>query len=101
MVTPKKTWTKIEIQEKLKTDRVWLVRGLMAIYQRQTEDEKCNRTTRHENGIGFNKVDSDFATGMAKWWKEHKFFTNGQYTAIGKIMNKYAGQLAKIANSKI
>lgn len=101
MVTVKGKWTKEIIQDKLRTDRVWLIRGLMAIYQRQTEDEKCQRNTRHENGIGFNKVDSDFLTGMVKFWKDKRFFTDGQYAAVGKCMHKYAGQLAKIANSKI
>ena len=35
-----KKWTKEEIAAKLATDDKWLIRGLLAIYAGQTEEEK-------------------------------------------------------------
>lgn len=93
-----KKWTAEEIRFKMEMDNIWLIRGLMAIYNHQTEDEKASALTKHENGIGFNGVDANILTLFAKHYKEHGWLSNRQLALIRKKMAKYAGQLAKIAN---
>lgn len=31
----------------------WAIRGLLAVYDKQTADEKRTETTNHHNGVGF------------------------------------------------
>jgi hypothetical protein len=97
---PKK-WNKEKIRFMLETDNRWLFKGLMAIYNRQTEDEKATELTHHHNMIGFNGVDANLLTSYAKQYKERGFLTKGQIDWCRKKMLKYAGQLAKIANGEI
>lgn len=96
-----KKWTKEEIAEKLMTDMVWLIRGLLAIYDRQTEDEKHSDVTKEDNGIGFNAFDATIMSDMAKQYKRTKYLSARQLLIVKKCMKKYAGQLAKIANGEI
>lgn len=95
-----KKWTKDEIAAKLATDDKWLIRGLLAIYARQTEEEKAADTTREDNGIGFNAFDASILSDMAKQYKDWGKLTNRQLVIVRKCMKKYAGQLAKIANGE-
>ena len=60
-----KKWTKDEIKEKLANDGRWLVRGLLAIYDRQTADEKAVGATVEDNGIGFNGADAEILSSIA------------------------------------
>lgn len=93
-------WTKEAIKEKMIADDRWTIRGLVAIYNRQTDDEKNDGLTKHENGIGFNGVDSAILSDMARQYVERKFLTNRQIVIVRKKMLKYAGQLANIANEQ-
>ncbi len=97
-----KKWTKEEVAAKLESDDKWLVRGLLAIHARQTEEEKATETTKEQNGIGFNGVDANILTDLVNQYKR----TNGylsvrQIALIRKKMKKYAGQLARIANKEV
>lgn len=93
-----KKWTKEEIREKMATDGRWLIRGLLAIYDRQTADEKSMGATVEDNGIGFNGVDAEILTSIAMNYKTRNFISPKQLAIVQKKMVKYAGQLAKIAN---
>lgn len=95
-----KVWTKEEIGEKIKRDDNWLVRGLLAIYDRQTEEEQSTHSTQVHNGIGFNAYDAEFLTNSAKWYKNKGFLTKKHLNAVRKAMIKYSGQLARIANGQ-
>lgn len=93
-----KKWTKEEIAAKLATDDKWLIRGLLAIYAHQTEEEKASDTTKEDNGIGFNAFDASILSDMAKQYKDWGRLTKRQLVIVRKCMKKYAGQLARIAN---
>ena len=95
-----KTWTKSEIKDKLETDTHWLVRGILAIHRCQTEDEQNSKNTKHRNGVGFGKPDARFLSSLAEWLKKGGNLTEKQITAARYCMLKYAGQLARIANTK-
>jgi hypothetical protein len=96
-----KVWTKDEIKEKLKTDDRWLIRALLAIYNKQTEDEQANDMTAHYNNVGFNGLDAEWLSKMARFYKDRGFLSPKQLMHVRKKMLKYSGQLAKIANKKI
>ena len=53
-----RTWTKEEIAAKLEADDHWLYRALLAIFDRQTADEKIAYDTKYRNGMGFNSADA-------------------------------------------
>ena len=93
------------VKNKLATDNAWLLRGLVAIYERQTSEEQNSDQTRFNNGIGFNGVDADFLSPMAKLVLQrskrpiNEIFSDRQYACIRKSMIKYAGQLVRIVES--
>lgn len=96
-----KKWTKEEIVNKLKTDDRWLVRGLLAIHERQTEEEQATETTKEQNGVGFNGVDANILSDLVNQYKRTNFLSPRQIVLIRKLMVKYAGQLVKISNKEI
>lgn len=101
-MTESKKWSKDDIKAKLSTDDKWLVRGLLAIHARQTEEEKVSETTKEQNGIGFNGVDATILTDMVNQYKRtNGFLSPRQIALIRKKMVKYAGQLARIANKEV
>lgn len=102
MTTPApKKWTKEEIKFKLETENPWLLRGLLAIYDRQTADEKQSELTKHENGVGFGGADANILSSFARQYRSRGFLTGTQMILARKKMQKYAGQLAKIANGVV
>lgn len=100
--------TKDELLEKLATDERWLHRGILAIYERQTTDEKQREETKHQNGIGFNGPDAKFMSKMAQqillWqagkWKYRFPMSPRQQAAARNRIRKYAGQLLRIVEEK-
>ena len=97
----KQKWTKEGIRGMLNSNDRWLQRGLLAIYKLQTADERTHRFTKHTNGIGFNKRDAKFLSSLAESLREYGRLTPRQTKACRKVMAKYAGQLAKIANGEV
>jgi hypothetical protein len=106
-----KKWTKEEIQTLLNTNPSAVVRGILAIYEYQTAHEKAAHLTEEHNGVGFNALDAEILTSLAKQilsWQgerpaERKYnfpLSVKQLELAKKKMKKYAGQLAKIANRK-
>jgi len=97
-----------EIAQKIATDDRWLLRGLLAIYSRQTKDEQHSEYTKHRNDIGFNAVDGSRLTRYAKWvisWnggnrKYRRPLGPAQLLDCRKRMAKYARQLTEIANER-
>lgn len=96
-----KLWTIDEVKANLATKDEWLVRGLLAIYDRQTEDEKVDEETRHYNGVGFNGFDAHFASEMVRHYRSSGRLTFGMLKATRRMMVKYCGQLVRIANKEI
>jgi hypothetical protein len=77
-----------------------LANALLALYERQTSQEKQAETTIVQNKQGFNSCDAEILTNMAGCWQRNKMFTDKQVNLIRKKLYKYAGQLAEIANTK-
>lgn len=87
---------KVYIADKIETDNLWLRRGLLAIYQRQTAEEKSSGSTLAHNGRGFSATDAGFCTDIAMRLEDGAVLSYKQLLVIRKIMRKYVGQLVKI-----
>jgi len=99
--------TKEIILDKLANDKVWLERGIYAIWKNQTATEKRHEDTEIHNGVGFNGPDGHFMTSLGNQInrKVHgnygvpfgRCLSEKQVFIARKRMKKYAGQLLRIA----
>ncbi len=94
-------YTKENISEILKNNQVWLERAILAIYKKQTDNEKRIEHSINHNDIGFNRPDANLLSYYAKYLISGKHLTGSHLEKARKKMIKYSGQLAKIANNKI
>lgn len=97
---PGKTWTKEQIAELLKQPRA-VERGIVAIFNKQTEDEKTADETKHHNKRGFTGSDARRGSYYAKWILSGRHLTGGHEVKARKMLTKYIGQLTKIANKEM
>ena len=88
------------IRKQITTNKAWACKALMAIFARQTEDEKNSQETIHENGMGFTGNDANFLTAMAKSYLQYHNLTDKQMFYVYKKIGKYAGQIHKISNKE-
>lgn len=93
-------WNKWNIRAKLKTDFKWCRRALVVLYQRQTEDEQHATRTKHDNDRGFNQPDARRGSELARKAMQPVLFEPSEVLEARKLLMKYAGQLARIANAK-
>jgi hypothetical protein len=109
-------WTKETIRAAMSENTVkgdaWVVKGMLAILNYQTPDEKAFGQTVEDNGVGFNGVDAEILTSFCDQasrvltsiptdkYKYSKCLSPKQMEIARKKMLKYSGQLARIANSK-
>lgn len=75
-------------------------RAIVALFARQTEDEKATETTRHLNARGFNAADARKLSFIAAFLGEGKHLRTETCIRYARIVRKYRGQLAEIANEK-
>lgn len=93
-----KIWTDQEIINLIETNDLAVTRAVIAIYQRQTEDEKSIEGTHYHNGIGFNSVDAKYMTYLAKYCQDNRRLTGEHLQKARKKIKKYHRQLLEIAN---
>ena len=100
-------WTKEMVREALlaKDENVWA--GVVTLYRKQTRSEQAQAHSTQKNGVGFNKRDAKFMTSLAEQIIRNKakgyryLLTERQTEYARRIIWKYAGQLAKIANGEL
>ena len=85
------------IRELLKSNDKAVMRGVVAIYKRQTEEEKCYESTREENGVGFSAFDATFLTSIAKQVIAGYQLSPKQLAIARNKILRYTRQLAEIA----
>jgi len=93
-------WTSNVIREKINTDNRWLFRAVLALYARQTYDERASTDTLYNNRRGFNKPDAPFLTCVAQILESGGQLSPYTVAKCRLRMCKYATQLARIANKK-
>lgn len=108
----KKLVTKQSLADMLNSSREKRIavigRALVALFNRQVEDEKQSNDTRHLNCQGFAPCDAYSGTLTAKYYLKHRTLLDWQIekwmapTATGfpKIA-KYSRQLNEVANEKL
>lgn len=85
------------IRSKLSTDLTWALRGLVKVYEAQTEDEKAQGATVLNNGVGFTGTDAEFLTPLAQKYIRYGTLSDRQLGFVTKLMPKYAAQLERVA----
>lgn len=96
-----KVWTREELTTMITTRNDAVERAMLAVWERQTADEKCHDTTRHHNAIGFSASTVSRGSYYAKWVKSGRHLTGSHLDNARKIALKHVGQLVKIANKEI
>ena len=100
---------RVMIQENLEESDAWVIRGVLAIYNRQTADEQQSQCTKHYNKVGFSGVDSQILSSFAQQILRHRVESHPRFASplsprqleIARAkMRKYAGQLARVAREK-
>jgi hypothetical protein len=76
-------------------------RAMIAIYNRQTEDEQIAQDTKHSNGKGFAASDARLGSYYAKWVLSGKQLTGSHLDKARQMSFKYIRQLAEVANEKM
>ena len=94
-----KEWTKDSIKQLLMDSDKAVMRGIVAIYNRQTDLEQSCETTHDINGVGFNGPDAPFLSSLAKQILGKGYLTERQLEIARKKMLKYSKQLTEIANA--
>ncbi len=81
-------------------------RALVALFRRQTEDERTANATKHDNSVGFSAPDAKSGTLSAKAFMKHGTLEDWQLAKWMRLENgrprivKYADQLNQIALEK-
>lgn len=78
-----------------------LERAVVAIYKKQTDQEKAVGVTQEDNGVGFNGADSAKMSYYARWIISGRLLTGEFRQDARKRIRKYAGQLVRIANKEL
>ena len=92
------SYTKEEIKNNLSTDSRWMERGVIVLYERQTEDEQESGHTQYLNNMGFNGSDCRYLTWVATWLlKDPRNHLNEKHKAkVGKMLPKYWKQIKEL-----
>lgn len=93
-------WTREKINALLDVNPLAVERGLVAIYERQTADEKAIGRTKVHNGVGFGAYDSEFMSDVARKVKAGRRLTPNQLAVVRNRLKRYGRQLVEIANEK-
>ena len=90
-------WTPEEIRALLDRSLEAVERAVVAIYRRQTEDEKEAYETKHHNRVGFAACHAGLGTYYAKWILSGKHLSGSHVERARRMVRHYAGQLHQIA----
>lgn len=89
------------IQHLIRTNDKALVRAVLAIYRRQTPQEKASKASTEDNGVGFTKWDAEEMTEIAKAIESGVPLKNNQMVHARLVMPKYWRQLAEISKQTV
>jgi hypothetical protein len=92
--------TKESIQALLQNRDEAVYKGLIAIFERQTEGERRGGTTQEHNGVGFSRFDAPFLTDMVRSYRIYGRLTPKQLAVTRNKIKRYWRQLVEIANER-
>ena len=74
------------------------VKALLYLFDRQTDDEQNTESTNHHNRMGFTGTDAQLLSSFAKQVIQKAWLSPRQMQVLRTKINKYAGQMARVAN---
>lgn len=92
-------YTRDDIHALLDSNNSVVEQAILAIYNRQTEDEKATNTTRVNNGMGFNYHDAGIGGYYARWILSGRKLSGKHLVHARRMGHKYVRQLVELANS--
>jgi hypothetical protein len=92
------TWNRNGIRHLLLTNDRAVERAMVAIYKRQTADEKATDDTKHVNGRGFNCCHAKRGSYFARWVLSGRRLSGWHLETARKMALRYTRQLAEVAN---
>jgi len=93
-------WNEAKIEKLLLTSDSAVERAIVAIYDRQTRDEKATSDTRHRNNVGFRANHASKGSYYARWINGGRKLTGHHLQNARRIVLQYKRQLTEIATSK-
>jgi hypothetical protein len=95
-----KVWTREEIESMVRADDAAVERAMVAIWERQTADERLTEGTRHTNNRGFAHCTARSGTYYANWVRSGRHLTGKHLDKARRIALHHAQQLCDFANGK-
>lgn len=89
------------LQELVRTNDRALIKSILVIYERQTDEEKYSGQTTEHNGQGFGKIDAGFFTQIVVQLKHGYPLTDRQMAVARNKMPKYWRQLMQVSKAKM
>lgn len=89
-----------QIERTLDASREAVEAALVAIYDRQTAEEKAGHYSREQNGVGFSKFDAEFCTSLVQQIKRGRSLTPNQLAVARKKTKRYWRQLLVVMNTE-
>ena len=94
-----RVWDRKSIQDLLARSDYAVKRAVLAIYARQTENERREGLTQQKNGVGFSAWDAEYFTLVAEAIELGREFKHEDAErARRRGIKRYWRQLAEIAN---
>lgn len=94
--------TKIQLRDyvkhKLANDPNWALKGLLRIYDFQTNEEQNSEHTIDHNNKGFTGTDGEILSSFAKQYERRKSLSDKQMFLLMKKMPKYWHQIVMISD---
>ena len=94
------TWNRDKIDNLLRTNDRAVYRAIVALYQRQTADEKARQDTIHRNHVGFSAAHARAATYFAQLVLSGRTLYPKALAKARKIALRHSKQLVVIANAR-
>lgn len=87
---------------KLATDRAWIEKGIIRIFEYQTASEQHNENVNNHNNVGFTPADAKMLSSFAKQlkYRNNYHLSSKQLAYAAHRMPKYARQLLKQSIAK-
>lgn len=94
-------WPVLRMKEALTKSDEAVRRALIVLYLMQTPGERLEGQTIDQNRRGFNKVDAEFGSSLAKYILSGGRLSKNQLSAARSMLAKYAAQLTKLQNEGV
>ena len=95
-----KVWTEEKIVALINSNDRAVEKAMVAIFNRQTTDEKVEKATKHSNSVGFSAPDAGKGSYYAKWVLGGYKLTGIHLAKAREIAIKYRRQLTDEANKQ-